>query len=944
MIKPAYILLVLLPAFSSPAIAQHSIGAVDVRSGSPQLLQADPGSILTASFLIFNRSGKEGTFGEELELPAGWQRAMADEPVLALKPGESQVRLFAFLVPPLAQAGSYRIYYHLSSQEDPGIAAVDSLMVEVLPVMELKLSVLDKPPPVIAGETYQVDLLLANRGNSQVDVRLNAKSSPDWALRIDPDSMGLEAGQSLPVTVQVRTDQGLSRKTNHILHFTAQGKRPTQTGRPAGEITSAKQVVSVEVLPQVTEAPDPYLRLPGKVCLIAAGQDGKAGLQLDVSGWGDLDEGGKRRVDFEFRGPDIQGKNRWGKKDELRLSYQQEHFQLHLGDRGFSLSPLTQRFSYGRGAEVDFRRGRLRGGALYVKDRWGEPRPELAGGYLAYRASEKIDLQGNLLNKSRTSTLSVEGYDLRIYSLQSELDLHPGMKLDLECGLGEGQRDGQSGGLALRVNAAGRLWNRMSYSVEKTHASPEYFGYYNDADYGSGSISFDVWRQLRASLFYRNHRNNLDSDSTLGSANREESYQAGFRYRFRSGPEVSAEYRSLDRRDDILPPDYHYREKAVRVGVTQTWRRLRVNAQVERGEFVDRLTSARNDDLERYHLYAFFHPSYKQSLSLYARVGHSSFTGTPERTKSFGASGSWLVSGSLSLSLDIRRDESKSSPCGNRQSLLFSAGYTFANGHGLLLRSQWLRYDRTKDKDFSLLASYTVPLRIPVGKKKSRGVLKGQVFDGESPYRPPLSKVILSTDGFTAVTNDQGEFVFPSLQPGTHHLRVEGSSIGLDRVTTTPQPVAVDVIGGKTSRIDIGVVTSCGISGRVVIVEPDSGQSSAIPESTAKDDLYIVGLGAQESNTPDPKGREGLANLLVEIKDQQEILRQLTDPQGGFSFEGIRPGEWTLRVYDNGLPPQHYLEQNESRLELKPGEKSETTIRVLPRLRPIQIIEEGEIE
>ena len=71
MIKPAYIFLVLLPAFSSSAMAQYSMGAVDLRSGSPQYFQADPGSIVTASFLIFNRSEKEGTFGEKLELPAG---------------------------------------------------------------------------------------------------------------------------------------------------------------------------------------------------------------------------------------------------------------------------------------------------------------------------------------------------------------------------------------------------------------------------------------------------------------------------------------------------------------------------------------------------------------------------------------------------------------------------------------------------------------------------------------------------------------------------------------------------------------------------------------------------------------------------------------------------------------------------------------------------------
>jgi hypothetical protein len=73
-------------------------------------------------------------------------------------------------------------------------------------------------------------------------------------------------------------------------------------------------------------------------------------------------------------------------------------------------------------------------------------------------------------------------------------------------------------------------------------------------------------------------------------------------------------------------------------------------------------------------------------------------------------------------------------------------------------------------------------------------------------------------------------------------------------------------------------------------------------------------------------------------------VRQLTDPKGVFSFDDLRPGQWRVKVYDYDLPPYHYLEEEEFQIDLKPGEKKEITVRVLPRLRPIQIIEEGEIE
>ena len=74
-----------------------------------------------------------------------------------------------------------------------------------------------------------------------------------------------------------------------------------------------------------------------------------------------------------------------------------------------------------------------------------------------------------------------------------------------------------------------------------------------------------------------------------------------------------------------------------------------------------------------------------------------------------------------------------------------------------------------------------------------------------------------------------------------------------------------------------------------------------------------------------------------------ETLRRLTDRRGRFIFEDVRPGKWTLKVYEAGLPEYHYLEQNTFTFELKPGGKEEVLVRVLPKVRRIEIIEEGEI-
>ncbi len=87
----------------------------------------------------------------------------------------------------------------------------------------------------------------------------------------------------------------------------------------------------------------------------------------------------------------------------------------------------------------------------------------------------------------------------------------------------------------------------------------------------------------------------------------------------------------------------------------------------------------------------------------------------------------------------------------------------------------------------------------------------------------------------------------------------------------------------------------------------------------------------------------GLRNILVELSNGDEVIRTLTNYKGEFTFTGVRPGHWKLKAYDHNLPDYHYLEAGEMDLELQPSATARVLLRVLPRLRPVRIIDEGTI-
>ncbi|MGB8658036.1 MAG: porin [Candidatus Zixiibacteriota bacterium] len=927
------------PLLFSFGFGEDKADELEVRSTSPELLEIEPGTTVTGSFLVYNKGEHEEQFSERLTLPAGWQKIVSSESLLKLKSKEKQVSLAAFFVPATASAGRYQVGYGVQSQGDSSITGSDTMWVTVLPLVKLEILIEESPEAVTAGESYQVGLRVLNGGNCTVPVGIRTKSIPDCPVEIEPGRAILAAGQSQRVRLKAKTNEKWKQLIRQSLEITA------QTEDPSVGVRSVERTVWVQVVPKVTPESDGYHRLPAQMTLISAGQDGKRGLQVEFSGRGDLDGKGRQRMDFLLRGPDIQDRSAWGKRDEYQVTYLSPHFDLHLGDGSYSLSPLTERFHYGRGGELGFRWGKMGWGAFHLQNRWGRPKSTETGTYLLYHFGEGLDIKGNFLLKSKGSTFPSRNEDSRLYSLQAGIKPNERIKLDLECGLSQPGEQDDLNHLAFRIDLSGRLANQIQYSFEQTHAEPDYFGYYNDSDFANFTLTFPIFRELRGSVCYHSDKNNLDLDSTKYTADRERSYQYGMSYGFGSGTHVSADYQRLTKADRILPSGYDYRERTLKLGFSQSLGRFSLSAHVERGECADKVLAIKSEHLERFNLYAHFRPSYRQTYTLYASFGDDSFSAIPQRAKSVGISSSWLFKNRVSLGLDYRRDQSDAEGGGERSHLLCSLNCTLLNSHVLALRGQWSEHELKGENGYAFLATYTVPLEIPVSRRKDTGVLQGRVFDQEKPTRPPISRVILTAGGTTSITNEKGEFCFSSLDPGICYLQVEKCSIGPNRVTGERLPLKLEVKGGKTKAVEIGLVRACKISGRVAVFSLSPSNESDHKDAAFNDSLCLVGSGKKdrmkESNTD--TGR-GLGNALVEISDGQETLRERTDQKGRFSFGDMRPGKWTMKVYSFDLPPQHYLEKEEFPLELGPGEEKEVVARVLPHLRQIQMIDEGEIK
>ena len=978
----------------SPSVLAQAKGyGVEVRAVSPELQEARPGGIVSISLRVTNRTDGEEEFLESLRLPPNW-RSLIPELGFVLPASGATTRIVAFQVPVGAAAGRYEISYSVRSQRDYAIHDEDTVEVNVLAVAKLALILESKPQWVIAGDEYQAKVRIINQGNAALEIQLAVESEKTYPASIAPTELTLPAGNSEVATVTVKTDAKESKPRFHAVQVQARA-----VNLDNGE-TVASLAIAVDIIPRVTKAVDLTHRVPATLTLRLNGEGSDAAGQVELRGRGYLDEEGTKSVEFLLRHPDCQAEGAYGLLEEYWLNYSRADLDVRVGDQAYGLSPLTEYFRYGRGLEVTSRshQGRTEWLAYLLQGRWGSSLREI-GAYASILSTQRTTFKINLLSRETDSLAAQPGTRDKLWSFETHMRPSNWADLRLEYARSDSDRDGGARDDASRIEWQGRGRRSSYYSFTKTHAGPDYRGYYNDSDYTTGSFIFPLGDRLRGHISLRRWEQNLDMREDRGSAPRESAQQVGLSYSLASKWQLSLDAERFRRRDALLPADFDYEERPLILAIDRSSDKYSLRFDVHSGKQQDFVTG-QSRHVRHYNLLALYRPSPKQIFSLYGGVGDRDTL-----------DGSYLLSNrdNVGLTVSLRPRENlrldlaylkygfRSDRAEDRKELL--ARYILPDGRSWSLRVRNTSHEVSRSGTVYLL-EYSIPLGIPVGRKRSIGVISGRVYDAQHPEKAGIPDVILTANGAIAVTDKRGRFIFPALAPGGYALRVDLGSIGLNRVPESKEQLLVNVKGGEVSSLDIAITDAARVAG-TIMVYPRNGNGNGRANVNGNGNGSIVHDGKGSFVVGDPggangngsgnryrngngtastadNGREsfvvgdpqganangnanrntnghgptnevlaepwGLRNVLVEISNGEEVIRTLTDYKGDFLFEGMHPGHWRLKVYDHNLPDYHYFEATETDLVLKPGASEHVLFRVFPRLRRIRIVDEGTVK
>ena len=895
--------LVLLSSF--PLYAQE-VPQVDVQLTSPLVSQVDPGKIVTASFLVTNNSNNEEEFLARIKLPDGWQTIPFKQVKFSVEPGEQALQILAIKIPKNYPSGQFKLQYLVQGLNDPSLTRVQDFFVYVLPHEMIGAVLLPAPKNIEGGESYETFVSVINNGNVASEISIVANTSLKSSVIVDSEKLTLKPQEEKKVAIKVQTK---TLPGNHSVEEVLSVKL-----EPSAIYLSTK----VEIFPKQSKRFDPYLYLPSTMSFGYGMKNEQLQVYGQFAGRGFLDEKQKRNLDYYALLPMLNQfnvfRNLGGRPEKAYLHYWDENIDGYFGEGQYTLTPLTMRSRFGKGASLIINPGSFKIGGLYVDDTSSVPRKNGAG-FITFAPNKDIkvtstylytDLSKNsdeiLEKKEKTSTGSIRA------------KYTPSKKVSIDSEY------------STTFNATSSFWNKSSiyfrailepkrgwsFGLEKILAKPEYVGYYNNTDVFSVSTGAPIHKRLRGFYSCNLIKTNLNESPTRSKSNYR-AHMGGLSQSFNFGLYGSLSYNNIKSANRGTEQETQFG----RINLGQNFKKCSLQTIIELGEQHSPNWTNRSRFWQNYQMYFYLQPAPTVRYAIFGNFGNVILNEFADKRYTLGSSLSWNYSKRLKLYLMY--DQSLYPKGLSRRQCTGTLDYTFRSGHQFGFQSNYYSLETEKTK-YEFLLTYTVPWKLPVGKKKSVSSIKGKIHRDQQS----MSRLVVNCDGQRILTDRNGEFTFNSLTPGTHDLYVEEAD---EFVFCEKLPIKVNLTGGKRDNIELNTAPPGRISGTIV-------QFGFEKDSWAKG-----------SNEQEVIFHKGLESVLVQVQseDQKQVFQESTNNKGEFSFDRLKPGKWRVIFVNLDVPMHHVLDHKEFTVELSPGEKQMLSAKILPVVRRMHFIDSGEV-
>jgi hypothetical protein len=867
---------------------------------SPPRVHANARGPLTSSIQITNNFADTTNIVLTAENSMGWQIDL-NPPSLRLASGESGIVFLSTMIPSGTPAGEYLIDFKAAAEGDESSAVGVQIEIEIaerpkIEVQSLQINQQYASTSDISVQSYYI----TNRGNSPAQIELDIDSFPNWSYTLDPPERRFELlpNDSRTIQVTLMVPDVLDSSVSHRLTVIARQINALFPG------TEGRATTATMVVPKNLSGDSIFWNLEGDITAQESVREGEGHAQSLSVGplYGDL--GGGRSVVVDLHNVFLSGSmsSSFIHGQRLYAEYMDENYGvLRAGDFVVDCgSPLIERYTWVRGGDILMDHG----GQLYhifYTNRNGSIDTNFSGLQWGMNFNEESDILVTLLRSSNHERFDSDRIPYSTLGLALGYEPTDDLSFNGEIAKTLSTQPGKDIGWRLtgKYNE-----NGVVVGGEWLHAGKGYFGGWNDTELRRLNLRWSPIDDLSLWTNYNLGAYNISHDTDTPARNiRTLTYGASYNL-----DEVGRFYASkrLNRNIDVLLDRFNLQTSNTTLSFARNWGDITTILRWEEQIENDRITESQTAD-RTFHLDSSTFVEPNTSLKLDFSAGRVTQGNGGETDSKLGVdfTGRTWLGPDLDFFWGIRRtvggfDDRRTNIYGNLSWDIF-------NGQDINLALR--RYSGLFGHDTEVMLEYDYPISIPLTNSPRYGVIQGRVSMSDDPSRG-VSDARISIDGIEVLTDEDGNFKFPSIDPGDYELTLDPISLAIGLSTGIEMPVFVSVIAGETTEVVIPITEMAGISG-IVLVEktPDSGEPTVGPFEGA----------------------------VIEIKGEGVSKFINTDSDGHFFFTDLQPGKYKVILHMDRLPGKFdALNPDVIEMDLIEGESpGSLTFKIKPTVRNI---------
>jgi hypothetical protein len=844
-----------------------------------------PGKVQTLAFKITNPLPKEISITPKSTLPKGWGLAAAPYD-LTIAANETKIYLVSIQVPINSSKGEYQINLLLSDQTNHILHSQDFVLT-VNQVQRITLETISTSSYVKAGDTITNFFVLKNEGNLIEKIFI----TPSVGTFIKGDNpIELLPGTSITINAYQLTERKQPKPSQNVIKLTAALQNDAVQPVYAAQRT--------DVIPVFQVNDDIWLRFPIKIAATYMGRqrgnDFKTGFQGEIHGKGSLNEENSKFVEFRAIGPDRFGFTAFSQYEEYFINYQSKDFYVHLGDKVFASSFLTEFSRYGRGIELKQKINKLEIGSFYTHPRFFKDIDEEFNVYTKVNFNAKNNIRYGYLFKRR-DILEVN----HLHYVAGEANVFK--KVDIQGEYAISSND-KTHGEAWQLQTQ-TYFKNLNINASYIYASPNFAGYYTNTRFFTSNLSFQILPKLNLSANYQKDARNFERDTLYGAAPYRERSQIGVRYSYLKRGSISVFSGTQEYEDRMEHKQFFYKERFNRIELLQDIGKFSINYQM----FFAETTNFLINSTGKSSLYS-TNISYNNkgnSISLfgsYSKVNR--YAMKDEKQFLYGGRINAFIHNKWDATVFYQNSYSLEDYYADRNLFELTLNYRMSPQQQINLVSRYaLAQRQIENKDLSISIRYVLDINAPIKKIKEYGFLEGNIANLGSVQTEGIK---LHLGPYAAIVDAKGHFLFKDIKPDTYFLEIEQQTLGVKDITNITMPARITIVEG-VNYFDFGLTKATSIKGSILLEDKDH----------------------------DAKGQ----SVIIEIASDSEVFRKVCDLSSPFDFTYLKPGDWTLKVYRNGLDSKFKIHADEFNFTLNPNEEKRLEIKISKTEKEIKYLQ-----